>query len=178
MNRIQARSQTLIRKANKTMASLITNVNDLCQFVNGIGALNEDQKVATFKLLNDCGVTVESLSSLDNDDLKTMGVPFPVWKPLLAGIANPGNPVSLLEVTMFQKLFQFVNNIGALNEDQKEATFKLLNDCGVTFESLDSLDKDDLKTMGVPYPVWKPLLAAIANPVSGGILLSISVLKD
>ena len=103
------------------------DVNDLCQFVNGIGALNEDQKVATFKLLNDCGVTVESLDALDNDDLKTMGVPFPVWKPLLAGIANPGNPVSLLEVTMFQKLFQFVNNIGALNEDQKEATFKLLN---------------------------------------------------
>ena len=41
-----------------------------------------------------------------------------------------------------------------------------MNDCGVTFESLDSLDKDDLKTMGVPFPVWKPLLAAIANPSS------------
>ena len=71
------------------MASLIANVNDLCQFVNGIGALNEDQKVATFKLLNDCGVTVASLDSLDKDDLKTIGVPFPVWKPLLAAIVNP-----------------------------------------------------------------------------------------
>ena len=69
---------------------------------------------------------------------------------------------------MSKKLSQFVNNIGALNEDQKEATFALLNDCGVTFESLDSLDKDDLKTIGVPFPVWKPLLAAIVNPVSGG----------
>ena len=72
------------------MASLITaDVNDLCQFVNGIGALNEDQKQATFELLNDCGVTVESLPLLDKDDLKTMGVPYPVWKPLLAAIANP-----------------------------------------------------------------------------------------
>ena len=81
------------------MASLITaDVNDLCQFVNGIGALNEDQKVATFKLLNDCGVTFESLSSLDNDNLKTMGVPFPVWKPLLAAIANPVSGGRLLSI--------------------------------------------------------------------------------
>ena len=83
MNRIQARSQTLIRKANQTMSK------KLCQFVNAIGALNEDQKEATFELLNDCGVTVESLPLLDKDDLKTMGVPYPVWKPLLAAIANP-----------------------------------------------------------------------------------------
>ena len=103
MNRIQARSLTLIRKANQTMASLITaDVNDLCQFVNGIGALNEDQKQATFELLNDCGVTVESLPLLDKDDLKTMGVPYPVWKPLLAAIANP---VSLLKVYFCLYLF-------------------------------------------------------------------------
>ena len=102
MNRIQARSQTLIRKANKTMASLITNVNDLCQFVNGIGALNEDQKQATFELLNDCGVTVESLPLLDKDDLKTMGVPYPVWKPLLAAIANPVSGGILLSISVLK----------------------------------------------------------------------------
>ena len=96
MNRIQARSQTLIRKANKTMSK------KLSQFVNAIGALNEDQKEATFELLNDCGVTFESLDSLDKDDLKTMGVPFPVWKPLLAAIANP---VSLLKVYFCLYLF-------------------------------------------------------------------------